>query len=194
MVKLFLVGSTSKMILQFYIYWTLFINATLYWWLHAFIISQHLVQFQFFTIWYSECNSLKDLWHHEKKDLNYLLTTWELEEKSTLHFIWKMKKGSFLQRYTAKPFTQHKINEWVMKTKLSQVCPKYNDQMMKMRFGTLWKRSISNPGQESKWRLNNSGTITEDEEAIANTFNTFFINKIQILKEGINNHYNRTNT
>ena len=44
---------------------------------------------------------------------------------------------------------------------------------------------ITNPKEEKKWRLQNGEEIVEDELEIAETFNKFFVDKINNLKENI---------
>ena len=43
-----------------------------------------------------------------------------------------------------------------------------------------------NPNKESNWRLNVNDSIITDEQMFANTLNEFFIEKITLLKQGIN--------
>ena len=44
---------------------------------------------------------------------------------------------------------------------------------------------VVNPNKESSWRLNVNDVIITDEQTIADTFNKFFIEKISLLKQGI---------
>ena len=49
---------------------------------------------------------------------------------------------------------------------------------------------VINPNKENKWSLTIDDKKIEDEEEIAGHFNTYFVEKIKILKEGID----KTNT
>ena len=52
----------------------------------------------------------------------------------------------------------------------------------------MWKivnEIITSPKSESTWRLNENGTIIEQESEIAEIFNSFFVDKIQDLKQNI---------
>ena len=44
---------------------------------------------------------------------------------------------------------------------------------------------ITNPKEEKKWRLKNGEEIVEDELEIAESFNKFFVDKINNLKDNI---------
>ena len=46
---------------------------------------------------------------------------------------------------------------------------------------------VINPNKENKWSLTIDDKKIEDEEEIADHFNTYFVEKIKILKEGIDN-------
>ena len=55
----------------------------------------------------------------------------------------------------------------------------------------MWKvvKEVTTPRVENQWKLNENGTIIEDEVEIANIFNNFFIGKIQKLRENIDQSY-----
>ena len=44
---------------------------------------------------------------------------------------------------------------------------------------------VTKPRKENEWQLKENGSIVNDEQEIANTFKTFFVDKIRALKEGI---------
>ena len=52
----------------------------------------------------------------------------------------------------------------------------------------IWNivNEVTKPRSDCEWKLKTSTGITEDEQEIANTFNQFFIQKIEDLKTGIN--------
>ena len=53
---------------------------------------------------------------------------------------------------------------------------------------TLWKvvNAVSNPNKERKWKIKTEeDVVLTDEKQIAETFNDYFVNKIDTLKEDI---------
>ena len=53
---------------------------------------------------------------------------------------------------------------------------------------TLWKvvNAVSNPNKERKWKIKTEeDVVLTDEKQIAETFNDYFVNKRDILKQDI---------
>ena len=48
---------------------------------------------------------------------------------------------------------------------------------------------VINPRVQNQWKLNENGAMIEDEIEIANTFNYFFVSKIEKLRENINQNH-----
>ena len=55
----------------------------------------------------------------------------------------------------------------------------------------LWKiaNEVNNPNKQPNWRLDINGKKIESEEEIAKSFNEYFVEKIQKLKNNIDSEY-----
>ena len=55
----------------------------------------------------------------------------------------------------------------------------------------MWNvvREVTNPKKNFEWTLNTDTGPTNDEKIIANTFNSYFVTKIEVLKKGIDKNY-----
>ena len=88
------------------------------------------------------------------------------------------------------------INVWTKKhkNKTRQDNLNFNEQRISKANDEkeIWNivNEVVNPRKDSEWKLkNDKGETITDEQEIANTFNNFFIKKIDDLKEGINKEY-----
>jgi hypothetical protein len=65
---------------------------------------------------------------------------------------------------------------------------KIPDNLMKKGLTKLEMKSIK-PKEKNQWKLKEGEEVIEKEEEIANIFNNFFIEKISLLKDGVDLKY-----